>query len=110
MKTIKSYFYGIYKIRNLLVALVILVISDGFITQSLIRCGLAREGNPLLVPLVGTGNFLVIKIVGALLSALIMWDIYKHWPKLALRSSSCLVGAYAVIVLWNLSIFLIGPV
>jgi hypothetical protein len=110
MKTIKSYFRGIHRIRNLLAALVILVISDGLITHALIKDGLAREANPFLVPLVGTGSFIVIKVVGALISALIIWDIYRHWPKLAVTSSSCLVAAYAGIVLWNLSIFFVSLV
>jgi len=110
VKAITSYFGGIRRMRDLLATLVILVISDGVITQFLIRGGLAREGNPLLEPLVGTGGFLVVKVAGALICALIMWDIYRQWPKLALTSCSCLVVAYAGIVLWNLSIFFVSLV
>ncbi|GAI87899.1 unnamed protein product, partial [marine sediment metagenome] len=51
------------------------------------------------------GNFLAIKVVGVLLAALILWDIYKHRPKLARISSLCFVGLYAGIVGWNLSVF-----
>ncbi|MFC1902767.1 DUF5658 family protein [Chloroflexota bacterium] len=83
------------------------VISDGLLTYFLVRNGLAREVNPLLVPIVGEGNFLVLKVVGAILCVLILWDIYRRFPKLALISTSCFVVVYGAIVAWNLSIFFI---
>mgnify|MGYP006910657607 CR=1 FL=1 len=52
----------------------------------------------------------MIKVVGAFLCALILWDIYKHWPRLALVSTSCFVVLYGGIVLWNLGIFFTAPV
>jgi len=81
-------------------------IADGVVSHFLIRSGLAREGNPFLLHLVGETNFLIIKIVGVFLCALILWDIYKRFPKLALISTSCFVVICVVIVLWNLSLFL----
>jgi len=81
-------------------------IADGVVSHFLIRSGLGREGNPFLLHLVGETNFLVIKVVGVFLCALILWDIYKRFPKLALISTSCFVVFYVVIVLWNLSLFL----
>ena len=93
--------------RYLLGVLTTLVILDGLITHLLIENGLAREANPFLATLVGGGNFLVIKVVGALLCAFILWDIYKRWPKLALISSFCFAVAYTGIVLWNVSLFFI---
>ena len=83
-------------------------ISDGLLTYFLIRGGLAREGNPFLLPIVREGNFMVLKVVGAILCVLILWDIYKRFPKLALISTSCFVMFYAVIVLWNLGLFLVS--
>ena len=106
MKVLNSYASMTCHFRNLLAALVIFVIADGLLTQILINGGWAREGNPLLVPLVGTGSFIVIKVVGALISAFMLWHIYTQRPKLALRANSCLVVVYAGIVLWNLSILL----
>jgi uncharacterized membrane protein len=105
LQVIKGYFTGIHRIRRLLVVLIALVISDGVITRFLISSGLGREANPFLQPLVGGGNFLIIKVVGALLAAFILWDIYKHWPRLAVISSRCFVGLYSGIVAWNLSVF-----
>ena len=82
------------------------VISDGLLTYFLIGNGLAREGNPFLASIVGQGNFLVLKVVSAILAVLILWDIYRRFPRLALVSTSCFVVVYGVIVLWNLGLLL----
>jgi len=80
-------------------------IADGLLTHFLITGGLAREGNPLLQPIVGEASFLILKVVGVLICAVILWDIYKRFPKMALAATSCFVVFYGVIVLWNLSLF-----
>ena len=89
----------------LLSALIILVVSDGLISHYLVTNGLGQEGNPFLTNWVGEGAFLVIKVLGALLCAFLLWDIYKRWAVLAIVSTCCFVAIYAAIVLWNLSIF-----
>ena len=94
--------------KYLLALLVIFEISDGLLTHFLIESGIAREGNPFLQPLVGEAGFLILKVVGVLLCALILWDIYKRYPKVALISTSCFVAIYGVIVLWNLSLFAVS--
>ena len=81
------------------------VVADGILTRFLVGNGLAREGNPLLVPIVGESNFLVLKVVGAILCVLLLWDIYRRLPRLAVISTSCFVVFYAAIVFWNLSFF-----
>jgi hypothetical protein len=96
---------GHITIKYLIGALVVLVVADGLVSHFLINHGLAQEGNPLLVVLVGKWNFLAIKVVGAVVCSVILWDIYKSWPKLALISTSCFVSIYAVIVFWNVGIF-----
>lgn len=95
-------------IKILLGLLVVLVIADGLITQLLIRDGLAREGNPLLQPLVGGSGFIILKAAGALLSAFLLWDIYRRFPRVAVIATWCFVGAYGVIVLWNSSLFILA--
>ncbi len=91
--------------KYLLGLLIIFEIADGILTHFLITGGLAREGNPLLLPIVGETSFMVLKVVGVLIAAIILWDIYKRWPRVALISTSCFVMFYGVIVLWNLSLF-----
>ena len=91
--------------KYLLGLLIVFEIADGVLTHFLITDGLAREGNPFLLPLVGKTNFLILKVAGVLLCALILWDIYKRWPRVALTTTACFVTLYAVIVLWNVSFF-----
>lgn len=93
--------------RYLLGLLVILVVADGLLTRFLVDGGLAREGNPLLQSFVGENGFIILKAVGALLCALILWDIYRRYPKLALISTLCFVVFYSGILVWNSSMFLL---
>ena len=85
--------------------LIVFEISDGLLTHFLIKSGLAREGNPFLQSIAGEAGFLILKVVGVLLCAVILWDIYKRFPKVALISTACFVTFYGAIVLWNLSLF-----
>ena len=106
----KSYLAGIHRIGYLLGALIVLVVSDGLISHFLVRHGFGREGNPFLETLVGKETFLIIKVLGVLLCALVLWDIYKRRPKLATITTLCFVILYAGIVLWNLGVFFITQV
>jgi len=90
----------------LLVGLVCLVIADGLLTQCLLKEGLAREGNTLLQPIVDRWHFVLVKAVGVIACALILWDIYTRSAKLALVSTSFLVLGYLAVDLWNVSIYL----
>jgi len=105
-----SYSITTRQIKYLLAALVALVIADGYITQFLVREGFGRESNPIVEPFVSEWYFLVIKALGALFCALILWDIVKKWPALGMAVIPCFVVIYTVIVYWNLSIFLISLV
>ena len=93
--------------KYLLGLLVLFVITDGLLTHFLITDGIAREGNPFLQPIVGKTGFIVLKVVGAFLCALILWDIYRRYPRVALISTSFFVVCYVAIVLWNLSLALV---
>ncbi len=94
--------------KYLLGLLVGFEILDGIMSHLLIRGGLGREGNPFLQPLVGELNFIILKVVGGLLCTLILWDIYKRHPRVALISTSCFLAFYVVIVFWNLGVFLVA--
>jgi len=85
---------------------VFLVVADGIITRFLISRGLGVELNPFLKTWVGSDTFLWIKLGGALMAALILWDL-SGWDRSPgkLRASitiGCLVAFYAAIVIWNL--------
>ena len=105
LKLSNSYRLRHYPINILLGLLVALVIADGVISNFLIAHGFAREGNPLLQNWVNKEGFMVIKVAGALLAALALWDIYKRNPRLSFISTTCFVAVYSLIVGWNLAIF-----
>ena len=90
--------------------LVFFVITDGLLTNLLVKDGLAREGNPFLQPLVGDVGFLILKVVGALICAFILWDVYRRSPRVALVCTSCFVVCYGGIVFWNLSLLLLAQI
>ena len=71
---------------------------------------LGTELNPFLQALVGQEHFLAIKVAGALISTIILWDIYRKRPQMALMSTLCIVVLYTGIVYWNLFTFFIAQV
>lgn len=95
------------KMYRLLGCLVCLIIVDGILTEILLSLGLAWECNPILAPIIGDVGFMVLKVVGAGLCALILWDIYRHWPKLGVIATWSAVFIYSVIVIWNASLFIL---
>jgi hypothetical protein len=99
---------GRNKMKLLLGALIFFVILDGVLTEFLLKQGVAREINPFLQPMVGDIGFMVLKVVGALLVAIILWDIYRRFPKTAVIATWIAVTGYGVIVLWNTSLFLLA--
>jgi hypothetical protein len=105
LKVSNNVIAGSRQFKYLLLSLVVLIVLDGVITNMLVRCGLGREGNPLLQAIAGDGDFLKIKVAGALLCAWLLWDIHRQWRRLALVSSACFVAFYSGVVIWNLSIF-----
>lgn len=89
----------------LLSVLAFFIVSDGFLTHALVGNGL-REGNPLLVPLVSQGNLMVLKLVGTIVCIIILWDLYRKFPRVALITTSCFVAVYGAIVFWNFGLLL----
>ena len=95
------------RIEYLLGTLLSLVVADGLISQFLIKSGIGQEGNPFLRVLVAEGNFLIVKMCGAIICVLILWNMAKRLPGLVFIVSSCLVGLYTAILFWNLVVFLV---
>ena len=99
---------GRNKMKVLLGVLISFVILDGLLTELLVNRGVVREINPFLQPLVGDIGFMVLKVVGAVLCALILWDIYRRYPKVAAITTWIAVAGYGIIVIWNTSLFIIA--
>ena len=74
---------------------------DGVLTQGAVTNGLVQEANPLMAHIVHEGNFLLLKIAGALLCAMILWNLYQRFPKLALSATSGIVVFYGMVMVWN---------
>jgi hypothetical protein len=98
---------GKKKMMILLAVLVGFVILDGVLTELLLNRGTAWEVNPFLQPLVGDIGFMILKVVGSLLVALILWDVYRRFPRVAVIATWIAVVGYGAIVLWNTSLFLL---
>jgi hypothetical protein len=76
-------------------------IWDGLITQVFVNGGLAEESNQFVKHIVSSGNFLLLKITGAILCGLLLWILYKYLPKTALTAASSLALFYIAVVSWN---------
>jgi hypothetical protein len=57
---------------------------------------------------VGENHFLLLKLAGALLAALILLDLHRSRPKVGLASSVVCVSLFTGIVYWNLVVFFIS--
>ena len=93
--------------KYLLGLLIGLEILDGLLTYFLIRNGIGQEANPFLRDIVLGDHFLLFKITGGILAVFLLWTIYTRWPRMALVCTSFFVVFYAVIVVWNSSLFFI---
>lgn len=102
---IERYLSGVRDVRCLLGLLSALVVADGLISQFVVRTGVGQETNPFLSPFMSNASFLLLKVLGALLSALLLWYIYGRHPKLGLASIMFFVGLYTGILWWNLAVF-----
>lgn len=87
--------------RNLMGTLFSLVTADGVITNYLVTQGIAREWNPFLYLVAGNDDLLWLKIGGALISLIFIWNIYRKKPKLASVTCLSAVFVYTGIVYWN---------
>lgn len=108
MTAVKSLTGSIPRIEYVLGLLVALVVSDGIVTDFLISNGYGREGNPFLQAAIGNGNLLLVKMTGALLGAMLLWQIYKRRPQLVMIVSLLFVGLYTGIVYWNIGVLFIS--
>ncbi len=91
-------------IKYILVILILMNLMDGLLTNALINNDIVREANLLLLGVVGGPRFILIKVIGAFLAALILWDIYRHHSTLGFWTSTALLLIYSGIVVWNMSL------
>ncbi len=83
-----------------------LEISDGVMTDFFVRNGLVQESNSLMEPIIRDGNFLLLKIAGAVICGLIFWIIYKRFSRAAFIVVSSISAFYLAVLIWNLGVIL----
>ncbi len=93
--------------KILLFSLIVLNTADSVVTHFLVELNLARELNPFLANLVGQPAFFILKAVGVIFCALMLWRLYQKYPRVALTTNSVLCVSYTALVLWNASHFLL---
>jgi hypothetical protein len=93
---------GVLRFKDLSVVLVLLVLADGLITLSLTGQGLGRETNPFVRHFIAAGSLLPLKVLGAIIVTLILWDVSLRQARVALAVCAVSVAAYTAILYWNL--------
>ena len=110
MKPLLRVLTGGRAVKCTLGLLFFLVIADGLLTNLLVNHGIAWEFNPFLRVLAGTNVLVWVKIAGAVVCTMVLWDIYKHWSRLATISIYSFTAIYTIIVVWNITLLLALPV
>ena len=90
------------QMRFILYVLFGLIVADGILSDFLVSYNLGWEWNPLLKSMIGSDQFMLVKVCGALLVILLMWNIYRKLPGVAVVSSLCSLVFYTAIIYWNL--------
>jgi len=85
-----------------------LEVSDGIFTEYAVTRGFVSEANVVMESFVNNGDFFVLKVLGVLVCSLVLWLIYKRFPKTILTVTSGIVIFYAAVMIWNVSIFSAG--
>jgi hypothetical protein len=88
-------------VRILLFLLSFLMILDGVLTNILVTRNLAYEINPILANVAGRPGLLIIKLLGAILAAIILWRMYQRYRALAIAITTFFVLVYGSLVMWS---------
>jgi hypothetical protein len=75
--------------------------ADGAFTRASVVSGAAKEANPLLGPWTADPRFLIMKVVGGVACAILLWIVYLRFPKLAVTSAASLIAFYGAVLVWN---------
>jgi hypothetical protein len=101
-------FTNITFFKHLVIVLVLLVIADGLISQFLVVSNIGSESNLLLRDIIRENYFLLLKIAGALLVSVMLWDIFRRHPNIASFVATLCVLIYTGIVYWNIGVLLLS--
>ena len=91
--------------KTALVLLGLLEVVDGVVTRWAVTAGVAGEWNPLLVGRVTGASFVLAKILGAAACVALLWLVSRRFPKIAAISATSVAAFYALVLVWNMSVF-----
>jgi hypothetical protein len=80
--------------------------GDGWLTCLLVSRGLAQEGNSLVQSIAVDGSYVWIKILGAVICGLALWQLSLRFKNLAMAVMCAVSGFYVAVFAWNLGIVL----
>lgn len=83
-----------------------LQVSDGVMTDILVKANAVNEGNMLVRPLLENGNYVIIKIIGALLCIAALKLISKRFRRAALFTGVAAAAFYLAVLGWNVGTLL----
>jgi hypothetical protein len=94
--------------KYLVILLCSLEILDGIITHWAVTKGLVQEANPLMAHIAGNWDFLLLKVVGALLCALVLFSVHRYFPRIALTGAQSAVTFYWIVLVRNFTTLFAG--
>jgi hypothetical protein len=94
--------------KYLVILLCSFEILDGIITHWAVTRGLVQEANPLMAHIAGSWDFLLLKIIGALLCALVLFSVHRYFPKMALIGAQGAVTFYWIVLARNFTTLFVG--
>ena len=98
----------IQQARYLIGLLASLVVADGLISNHIMSNDFGTESNLIIESIVGQTSFVLIKVIAAIVSAMILWKVFKRHPRMGLVSIILFVIIYTGILWWNLFTWFIG--
>jgi hypothetical protein len=78
-----------------------LEIIDGVVTYWAVNQGLISEGNHLIAQMAGSWNFVLLKVLGAILSGFILLKLSDHFPKISMAAAGSIALLYSGVLVWN---------
>ena len=101
-----NYLTKVSVMKCLLILLAGFEVFDGILTHLFVSNGLVQESNRLIATVLYEGNFLILKMIGAFMSIVALWYIYKRFPRMAFGAASCVVVFYSAVLAWNFNVIL----
>jgi hypothetical protein len=74
---------------------------DSILTYSAVGKGVVNEANPVLKSFIGTESFILMKISGSIVSSLLLWFVYKRFPKIGVTATITILIFYLIVLIWN---------